>query len=286
MNIAFPALVVFLLLLPGILLRYGYRRGAFRKTPISLGSLRRSIAAGVIWALAFHTVSLSLLHGVANWSPDIETVLLITSKNADQLFSSGMGDSSSLVEATGAARTEVRTLFIYLVGSVGIAYAIGLLLHLVVRKLHLDLRYHFLQFENEWFYLFEGEQRVIAADARNRTLRNIRTYLKEYPTAWLSASVVIEQGGKPFLYWGHLVDYYFGENGDLEKIVLEKAHRRVIAKDDERSASAPRPHDDDPQASQRFYPIKGDYLVVWLDQTTNLNIDYVLTKKKMETATA
>jgi hypothetical protein len=286
MNIAFPALVVFLLLLPGILLRYGYRRGAFRKTPISLGSFRRSVAAGVVWALAFHTISLSLLHVLADWSPDVETILLITSKNADQLFSRGMAESLSLVEAAGAARTEVRALFVYLVASVAIAYAVGLFLHLLVRKLHLDLRYHFLQFENEWFYLFEGEQRVIAADARNRTLRNIRTYLAEYPTAWLSASVVIEQGGKSFLYWGHLVDYYFGENGDLEKIVLEKAHRRVISKDEERSAAAPRPHDDDPQASERFYPIKGDYLVIWLDQTTNLNIDYVLAKKKTETAPA
>lgn len=48
MGLAFPALVVLLLLLPGVLLSYAYRRGFFRRTPVTLGPIRNEIGPGIV----------------------------------------------------------------------------------------------------------------------------------------------------------------------------------------------------------------------------------------------
>jgi hypothetical protein len=54
MSIAFPALIVLLLLLPGILLRFSYRRGFFDRSPVTLGSVRDEIGPGIVRGLFIH----------------------------------------------------------------------------------------------------------------------------------------------------------------------------------------------------------------------------------------
>lgn len=62
MNIAFQALVIFLLTLPGIVLRYGYRRGLSGKAPQEAKQISEEIAYGVLFACLIHAVLAPLVH--------------------------------------------------------------------------------------------------------------------------------------------------------------------------------------------------------------------------------
>ena len=63
MNIAFSALVLALLLLPGGLFRYGYLRGAFlvRRSPAANLNLTDNIGWVLVGAFVAHTLALAVL---------------------------------------------------------------------------------------------------------------------------------------------------------------------------------------------------------------------------------
>lgn len=54
MNIACPALIVLLLLLPEILLRFSYRRGFFGRSPMTLDPVSDKIGPGIVRDLVIH----------------------------------------------------------------------------------------------------------------------------------------------------------------------------------------------------------------------------------------
>jgi len=257
MNIAFPALVVLLLLLPGVLLSYAYRRGFFRKTPVTLGPLRDEIGPGIVWALLLHIISLALLHRGFGWMPD------------PQIFFGLVDGEPGSGEARGSGGA-VAELFTYLASLNGAAFMLGWSAHGIVRWLKLDLRYDWLRFSNEWFYLFSGEARVFETDQSKRDVPSIRMFVRGTSIDVVFDSAVVEQGDGAMLYWGLLSDYFFDAEGKLDKIVLQEAQRRRLATDaDDGEAQLP-------VTDERFYPIRGNYLVIRYTDVLNLNIEYVV----------
>jgi len=280
MGLAFPALVVLLLLLPGVLLSYAYRRGFFRRTPVTLGPIRNEIGPGIVWALALHAIFLPLLYWGFGWQPDLQFFL-------------GLADIAHTVEATSPPeRPAVIQLFWYLVGTNAFALLAGWGVHGVVRKGRLDLRYDWLRFSNEWYYLFSGEARIFQSPQPDRDLRSIRQFFGTDDLDLVFVSAVVDQGNGSVLYWGVLADYFFDADGRLEKIVLQDAQRRDLAKDDESlrtdtgsadeemvvseeektAEEEPRPM---PPDDHRFYPIRGHFLIIRYQDVVNLNIEYL-----------
>lgn len=255
MNIAFPALAVLLLLLPGVLLSYSYRRGFFRRSPITLGPIRDEIGRGIVLALFIHPLALGLVSTVVGWQPDtmVLTSLFVGDANLDR------------------ASIEVLGGLWYLVSvNVG-ALLVGSLTHWIVRSNHLDLRYDVLRFDNEWHYLFSGEARVFDVDQAERTVPSIKAYLKR-EFEFVFVSVVVTVGGQSVLYWGALSDYFFDASGQLDRIVLKDAQRRPLrAEADNASSGAPTPIQDD-----RFYPIRGSFLVIRYENVQTLNIEFIV----------
>lgn len=261
MNIAFPALFVLLLLLPGILLSYSYRRGFFQRSPVTLGPIRNEIGRGIVWALLIHPVVLSLLWSVGVWSPDPDLLLALTGGTVEV--------SSETVS------TQFRASLWYLVGTNLSAPVVGGLAHKIVRANRLDLRYDWLRFSNEWHYLFSGEARVFQVDQEDRTVATIKEFL-DWDFSFVFVSVIVSTGEESTLYWGVLSDFYFDSAGQLEKIVLEDAQRRPLRADTDAS-----PDDETgarerelPPASERFYPIRGEYLVLRYENIQTLNVEY------------
>lgn len=280
MGLAFPALVVLLLLLPGVLLSYAYRRGFFRRTPVTLGPIRNEIGPGIVWALALHSIFLPLLYWGFGWQPDLQ-------------FFFGLADVADKAEAASPPeRPAVIQLFWYLVGTDAFALLAGWGVHGVVRKGRLDLRYDWLRFSNEWYYLFSGEARIFQSPQPDRDVRSIREFFDTDDLDLVFVSVVVDQGNGPVLYWGVLADYFFDADGRLEKIILEDAQRRDLSNDDkslradtepageekvvgeeEKTAKEePRPM---PPDDQRFYPIRGHFLIIRYQDVVNLNIEYL-----------
>lgn len=254
MSLAFPALIVLLLLLPGVLLSYAYRRGFFRKTPVTLGPIRNEIGPGIVWALALHATFLPLLDWWVGWLPDFE------------LFFSLVGEK----DEPSPGRTPIVQLFWYLIGTNAISLVSGWGAHGLVRGWKLDLRYDWLRFSNEWFYLFSGEARVFQQPQADRDLRSIRKFLRSDEVDLVFISVVVEQGEGPILYWGVLADYFFDRDGRLEKVVLEEAQRRNLSNDATTDTEQAIPTADD-----RFYPIRGNFLVIRYQDVLNLNVEYL-----------
>lgn len=257
MNIAFPALVVFLLLLPGVLLSYSYRRGFFQRSPVTLNPIREEISRGVVWALFIHPVALYVL-GLFGKTPDATALLGLVLKQAP---------------ASLAVANEDHLLHwvAYLVGINLVALLVGAGAHTFVRRRYLDLRYDWLRFNNEWHYLFSGEARIFAIDQLERDFESIQAFIESDDLDFVFVSVVIEQGDGPILYWGTLSDFFFDANGVLESIVLEDAQRRRLnSEEDDVDSDAATPVNDD-----RFYPIRGNYLVIRYADVKTLNLEYL-----------
>lgn len=75
MNIAFPALIVFSLILPGSLLAFGYVKGSWN-SPFTLGTVTNQIAYGVLLGPAIHLVGLWFVRRFLPYEVDIQSLLV------------------------------------------------------------------------------------------------------------------------------------------------------------------------------------------------------------------
>lgn len=256
MNIALSSLVVLLLILPGVLLSYAYRRGSFERAPVSLGPLRDEITTGIVWALLIHTIalfSLSTVHG--GQVVGVVLSLLGAFSNQSTLHSQAL---------------EVAGLYVATVNVAALLVGYGL--HSFVRRLQLDLRYDFLRFNNDWYYLFSGEAQVFDAPQKDRKFSKIRSFSQNGRPDWVFASALVDQAEGSIIYWGILEDYTFDRSGKLSSILLSYAQRRPLHND--------RLPDDEaqqlPTVDDRFYAIRGSYFLIKYEHIKTLNIEYVV----------
>lgn len=259
MNLAFPALFVLLLLLPGILLSYSYRRGFFRRSPITLGPIRDEIGRGIVLAVFVHFFAVVTSWWLGVWVPKIDVFLAVF---AD------VGGVPPL-----KAAEEFKSALWYLVATNGAALVVGGLLHGGVRWRQFDLRWEWLRFNNEWHYLFSGELWLFEKDT-------------DQSVDWVFASVVVDQGETSILYWGRLIDYVYDRAGTLDKIILEQAQRRFLSPESDRDLYPPEGDETSekkdtgtegtalPPASDRYYPIRGEYFVIEYENVQTLNVEY------------
>ncbi len=261
MDVAFPALLIFLIVLPGIICRYAYRKGTWI-SPVYLTSISEEIAYGIVLAAALH-----LLWGWGlSWfgvAIDLEAVLF---------FLTGVEHTSG-ERAIRAITFAPERIFLYFLGLNALAIGVGFGLHAIVRRLRLDLRFRSLRFRNEWYYLFRQEDPIMEIiEARQwkwggRELKDWLTFYRSIQ-GYTYVSAVVEQGGIAYIYWGYLHKFYFDKAGALDRIVLTHAKRRRL--DQDKADPAVKSADDD----VRFYPISGDYLVLRYAQVHTLNIEY------------
>ena len=267
MNLAFPALFVLLLLLPGILLSYSYRRGFFRRSPITLGPIKDEIGRGIVLAVLVHLVALSLSWLCGGWVPRTDVFLAVFADVGD-------------VTPETAAEEFMAGLW-YLAAINGAALVVGLIGHGIVRYWELDLKRERLRFNNEWHYLFSGEARKFPRE-------------READVDFVFVSVVVEQGEDSILYWGLLSYYFFDRTGTLDKIVLTDAQRRFLTPESDREPESSDNGETDssdegesnpsgdretedvnlPLSSDRYYSIRGEYFVIEYEGVQTLNVEY------------
>jgi hypothetical protein len=267
MNVAFPALLVFLLILPGIIFRYSYARGSWGWTsPESFRTTSDELAYGVLFAVGLHAVWLIGVDALG-YTADLQSVLALA------LGSFGKEDSGLLQRALDSFARYPGSVAGYFLSLAAGAWIAGNLLHRFVRRQNLDHRYRTFRFKNEWYYLLSGEVTQFRAtdDERSR-----HESYEEVDGVYLSA--VVQQGSAAILYRGIVEDWTFDRDGRLDWISLRLAHRRQLDRDltaaplDAGAAGAM--SDETGAPDERYYEIRGDRLLLRYADMRTLNLDY------------
>lgn len=287
MSIAFPAFVITILILPGILFFYTYRRG-FGPSPVVLQSIQSEIVHGILFSIPINLVAIGLI----NWLPfpDVDfraVVALLTGWH-------GEGDAEIGQNITAISNHAGLILF-YVFSTSFTSTLFGYFLHAVVRYYRLDLRIDFLRFSNEWRYLFSGEEYIINVlrEEKENEMLALRKLAEEagkpLPPARVKkwritaeeikqkeaeidlriAAAAIEQGGNVYIYRGVLDQYFFDKQGKLEKLVIVYPQRRRI-KEGEFAVEETEMNTPD----IGFYQIDGHYFVIEYSKILNLNLYY------------
>jgi hypothetical protein len=269
MNVAFPALVALLAILPGLMLRYAYAVGGFGlNSPTKSRRITEGLAYGLPLALVLHVVWLGVVRGLG-FQPDIDLAVSL-------LAGSGANNSVATNSSASAARVIAQSfpqIAAYFTTITMFAYVVGRAAHGSVRWLNLDRRTEFFRFDNPWWYLLRGEL----------TSRTSLVYPRVIDGVYLSATVAV--GSEVMLYRGIVADFTFDDDGSLDTITIADAHRRLLADDEQRPAPRVVMPDNSklqPVAERgdgevdlsRYYFIKGDLFVLKYPEITTLNLDY------------
>ena len=192
MNIALPALVILLGLLPGIVFFYTYYSGRFDKRQAGVS------AAEELGLYIFFAVPLNALAFVISRWIGVDLNFALTARLlAGDLTDANVAELAS-VFSSNATLTAV-TYFLILLGSA----ALGSFARRVVWASRLDTSVPYLRMKHDWFYVLHGRQRHLP--------RSVVTYvdvLTKHP----------QEGSR--LYNGVVLHFEVGTGGSLESITL------------------------------------------------------------------
>jgi hypothetical protein len=254
MNIAFPALIILLLILPGAIFRYAYARGSWGwSSPISFRTVSDEVAYSAIFAVGLHLIWL-LLASVLEFQADFRALVALVSGN---FGAQGQRYERSL----DAIALHPAAIVVYFISLFVASAASGRLAHWIVRRNRLDLRTQTFRFKNEWHYLLTGEMlafKEVAIEPRD--------------VSGVLLSAVIDHAKDSYLYRGIVVDWSFATDGQPDTIRLRFTHRRKLA--DDRPKDVPRASGEFIPPDERYYEIHGDIFVMRYSELKTLNLDY------------
>jgi hypothetical protein len=254
MSFAFPALLVFLLVLPGIILRYSYARGPWGwASPTSMRRVSEELAYGVAFALALHAAWLFVVRRLG-FEPDVEAMVLLLVGN----FGEGDKHLDRVLTSVAGHYPGVAAYLVSLYGAAGIAGNLG---HRAVRRLKLDHLTKTFRFDNYWYYMLTGEVLDFRENAgEGRAVDGVYV------------SAVVDHASGSYLYRGIVSDFTFDRDGALDTVVLWDAHRRRLV--DDREEGQPPAQVGPSEPDERYYEIRGDFLVLRSAEIRTLNLDY------------
>jgi len=269
MNIAFPALLIFALLLPGFIFRHSYK--LTEKTLLDFKPFGETTIKSVLVAFFIDVSGVAFVNLATSYYVDFASLLALLGGNANY------ATDGSAIQQTAKHAPQILIFFLFLYAASWIG---GALLQYVIQKYKWDRHDRktsaLFRFDTPWFYLFTGYDEP------------------ETPDGVFVAAVVNIDGG-PYLYVGVLNEYYFTETGDLDRLVLSTVSRRLLTNDrtsedpikdqtldpecqsEEQitSGQAEVAEESSADANDRYYPIVGNYFVLKYAEILTLNISYI-----------
>jgi hypothetical protein len=245
-NVAFSALLVFLLLLPGFLFRTYFKRA--EKVVLDIKPFGQAAIDAFLAALVLDLVWYWGAALVTGYRVDFKALLTLVA-----------GDkSANLDSAIAEVATDPWHPGIFFASLYVFAIIAGFGLRYAVTRWRLDRRgaplANFLRFDTPWYYLFTGYDRATPPDG-------------------VAIGAVVCLGSTAYLYTGVLVEYFLDDQGQLNRLVLASAARRPLSDDQASESGADR---DQPLVyEERFYPIEGDYFVLRYSEVLTLNVRYL-----------
>lgn len=253
MNLAFPAALILLLILPGAIFRYSYARGSWGWTsPTSFRTIWDELAYSAIFAVGLHFLWLSTVARSVGFEADFESLLSLLTGN-----SGAQGNYyPHAAKQFASHHTAVALYFLSLFAG---AELLGKGAHALVRGTKLDLSTRTFRFKNEWFYLLTGETLSFKeVEAESRVVAGV--YL----------SAVVDHAKESYLYRGIVQDWSFTRDGELDNVRIRDAHRRLLSADRKPGEVLPSGAASDP----RYYEIRGDLFLLRYAEMKTMNLDY------------
>lgn len=244
MNLALPALIVFLLLLPGFIFRTRLKRA--ERTSLDFSPFGQVAAEAVLWALFAHLVWLAVSYFA--FGQRFDPVVLI------KLLSASPSGQAEATEAVGRGFGSISWYFGTLLFS---SFFIPKAVRSGISKYRLDragsplssaFRFH----GAPWYYLLTG------AD-----------FTKDEAPDLIIISAIVEIAKEAVLYQGILDEFFVDSEGQLDRLVLQNVARRPISAD---KTGAETGDGSDPN---RFYDIDGDSFVLRYSEAITLNVQYI-----------
>lgn len=241
MNIAFPAFLLFLLLVPGFIFRATFR--SLEGARLDAGPFAASSIKIVLCAFTLDLFVWGLVEWITPYTVQWDALLGLLAS----------GEKST--ESHKAIRLVAARPFVhvgYFIAVYAMAAGSGWALRVLCTRYKWDQREKFLapllRLGNEWYYLFKGYDEAKGPDV-----------------IVISAIVNLDE---PYLYRGVLEAFYFAEDGALDRLVLSATSRRKISQDKHHPGAN----------NPAFYPIEGDFFILRYAETTTLNVFYLTTE--------
>lgn len=246
MNVALPALVVFVLLLPGLIARARVKR--VEKQSLDYSPFGQLVTEAVVWAGGLHAVWIGAITALG------------MPLRADVALGLLSADAKLQREALLVLAAQLPAVAAYFGSLLAFAYLAPLSVRTLITRHRLDrsgapLANVFRFSGAPWYYLLSG------AD-----------FAEGDTPDFIAVSAIVDVAGTPHLYTGVLTDYYLDADGQLDRLILQDVVRRPFP------AATPAPTDDD------FAPVPGDHFVLRYSEAITLNVEYVQVEDLTEAA--
>jgi hypothetical protein len=241
LNIAFTAVVIFLLAVPGIIFRSSYFTQPFTKKFAS-GSPSDQIALSIVPALLLHLGMLAAC-SLVGYHADFRILgtLLVG------------GDPSRVARAFRNIQANLPLIAAYNVLLWIVAGLAGWGSRVLILNRWWDLRFPTLfRLENEWFYIITGRQWALE---------------EEFDFVWVDA--LVGAGDEEVIYSGVPVAFYLDHDGGLETLYLAQTHKTLLGRSQPDKTKAERP--EEPVIPPMGAEIDGKVFVIKYAQVVNLN---------------
>jgi len=244
MNVALPALVAFLLLLPGFIFRARFKLA--ERTSLHFSPFGRVAADAILWAIFAHFLWLSVAFVVCSLRFEPSVLL--------KLMSSA---PASQAEAISAVSRDFKWIASYFCSLFVAVVVVPVVSRNYIAKCRLDratarfssiFRFH----DAPWYYLLTG------AD-----------FAQEDKPDLTMISAIVEVAKDAVLYVGVLDDFFFDSDGNLDRLILQSVARRPLSADKNKTDS------ENGAGDERFYAIDGDSFVLRYQDAKTLNVQSV-----------
>jgi hypothetical protein len=249
MNFALPAVLLFLIVLPGFVFRFRLKR--VEAESVDYSPFGQVVTEGVLYAGFLHACALLVTYGLLSRSVKFDLVFHML------MAPTTLGPTDFVVLAQ--SMPWAAEYFIGLFMTAAVVPRLSLWIITRYQLDHIDSRVAtWCRFHRApWYYLLSK------ADFR----------IDEREHVIISVAAIVDVSGEPHLYHGFLDEYFTGRDGVLDRIVLTNTQRRKLDRDrdlsgSETSATAPG------DKNNRFYPIAGDYFVLRYSEMITLNVHY------------
>lgn len=241
MNIAFPALLIFLFLLPGLFFTLAFYNTDNK--PLNYIPLTHKAAVSFFVTFLLHLCALFVLTEYFHQTIHFIDFFVLIAGVQNQLFATAI---------QSLHYTEVQGVIVYLLLMYVIAFSIGKIFRYLIKSLKIDRHFNLLRLDSPWYYLFTGYD------------------WEDGQPDGVMISACVECGGQAYLYQGYLERFFLNEEGNIDRLVLTYPARRKIEDDKTPENSSP---------ALRFYPIDSHYFVLKYSEIKNLNVQFIKLQK-------
>lgn len=224
--------------------------------------ITEELARGTLATLILHMIAISLVEWLLCYRINIEALLILLAgwPKLD------LHQERAVLHSVAGHTFPVLS---YIVSTSMAGLIFGFIAHYVARRLCLDIRFPLFRFSNDWHYLFTGEAIAFDTTGTSGEIRHLRDSID-----FVYITALVDRGGIMMLYWGIITGFHFNRQGELDRIVLQSAHRRRLETDpvsgDE--SDIPESFVDDLRG---FYAIRGNFLIIPYANVKNINVEYI-----------